>query len=157
MKVLLGKDDGRVGGEITFLYELQHGLELTSHAAQCELLCGIPRPIVERAAHVASLSRSHNLAEVQLRLHDTLHGRKVGRGDADLQRAEEVARAFVQWDLHSVRNDPASASDLHIGLRAILAHGETSRHRGQVRRMANTQARNGERARGHVRSEEESA
>jgi DNA mismatch repair ATPase MutS len=99
MQVLLGKEStSRVEESITFLYKLRYGLELTSHATQCELLCGISSEIVERAAYVAQLSREHNLHELQLRIQDELQGGCDGR-DEELKSAEDMARAFVQWDI----------------------------------------------------------
>lgn len=99
IQVLLGKVEPRRTDEsITFLYKLRYGLELTSHAEQCELLCGIPHSIVDRAAYVAQLSRDHNLQELQLRIQDELHHNQA---DQDLQRAENIARAFVHWDLRA--------------------------------------------------------
>jgi DNA mismatch repair protein MSH5 len=104
MQVLLGNDPARLKEEITFLYKLRYGLELTSHASQCESLCGIPAAIVERAAFVAQLSRDHNLKELQVRIRDDLQGQEQeSLRDADskahLERAESIARAFIQWNL----------------------------------------------------------
>lgn len=99
MQVLLGKKNtSRLEESITFLYKLRYGLELTSHATQCELLCGIPSEIVDRAAYVAQLSREHNLHELQLRIHNEVQGESQD-SDEELKSAEEMARAFVQWDL----------------------------------------------------------
>lgn len=46
---------------VVYLYKLRPGLELKSHATQCEKLCGLPQPIIDRAAYVARMSRSHEL------------------------------------------------------------------------------------------------
>ena len=114
MQVLLSKKSTRLDEEITFLYKLRYGLELISHATQCELFCGIPHSIVERAAYVAQLSRDHNLSELPLRINDALQdqehieGEKGGVKSAlELQREERMARAFVQWDIEA---DEATAA-----------------------------------------------
>jgi DNA mismatch repair protein MSH5 len=111
MQVLLGRDASRLGEEITFLYKLRYGLELTSHATQCEVLCGIPHHLVERAAYIAQLSREHNLNELQLRIQDALQ-EEASPASEDLsketmQRFENIAREIVQWDIET---DEAAAA-----------------------------------------------
>jgi DNA mismatch repair protein MSH5 len=99
MQILLKEGtNSRLEERITFLYKLRYGLELTSHAAQCELLCGIPQKIVERAEYIAQLSRDHNLQELQMRIQDGMQ-EDVQESDQDLRQAEELARAFVQWNI----------------------------------------------------------
>lgn len=117
IQVLLGKMNPRRTDEgITFLYKLRFGLELTSHAEQCELLCGIPRSIVDRAAYIAQLSRDHNLHELQIRIEDELTQKAhKGQADQDLQRAEDIARAFVQWDLRA-EEETAEEHGEHLSL-----------------------------------------
>lgn len=97
IQVLLGKvETRRIDEGITFLYKLRYGLELTSHAEQCELLCGIPRSIVNRAAYIAELSKEHNLHELEIRIQDEL-----SRSTQDLIKAEGIARAFVEWNIRA--------------------------------------------------------
>ncbi|UZJ53372.1 hypothetical protein CBS101457_002692 [Exobasidium rhododendri] len=131
MQVLLGSDATRLKEDITFLYKLRYGLELTSHATQCEILCGVPPSVVERAAYVAQLSRDHNLGELQLRIQDAMQSQDRPRDDdknssQDLQWAERVARAFVQWDLNAdeanaARNGEDASLDPLRRLSTILA------------------------------------
>lgn len=128
IQVLLQKTESyQIDEGITFLYKLRYGLELTSHAEQCELLCGIPASIVDRAAYIARLSRDRNLQELQIRILDKssqkCHHIEVGQ---NLQRAEDIARAFVRWDL---RADEEAAQDFgedpsldpYVRLRDLLA------------------------------------
>lgn len=109
MQILVGQDAADLDSNITFLYKLRYGLELTSHASQCELLCGIPEDIVKRASYIAQLSRDHNLQELRLRIADSL---EVEDEDDMLSKAERVARAFVQWDIRADALTAFSSDDL---------------------------------------------
>lgn len=93
--------------DIVFLYKLRHGLELSSHASQCEKLCGMPQPIIDRAAYISQLSLKHNLKALEVGIRsDLCQGRSSGQdhdqsGAQAMRRAEAVARAFASWDIEA--------------------------------------------------------
>jgi len=54
----------RPGDKITYLYRVAKGLARHSHAAKCAELCGLPRPVVERAQIVTDLYTKHELGRL---------------------------------------------------------------------------------------------
>lgn len=122
MQVLLGSRLSQSNEEIVFLYKLRYGLELTSHAAQCELLCGINPQLVGRAEQIADFSRKHNLDQVALEIADDVAEECVQskelHSQQNLQKAEGIARAFVRWNLE--QDEETSDSHTLSKLASIL-------------------------------------
>ncbi|KZV85507.1 hypothetical protein EXIGLDRAFT_255658 [Exidia glandulosa HHB12029] len=50
MRVMLVREEGADG--IVYLYKVAPGLSLESHAAKCAAVCGLPKPVVDRAQYV---------------------------------------------------------------------------------------------------------
>ncbi|KIJ64516.1 hypothetical protein HYDPIDRAFT_40260 [Hydnomerulius pinastri MD-312] len=82
------------GEKITYLYRVAPGLSLSSHAAQCAAMFGLPHRIVARAQYVSELLAEHELGKL-------LEEQMTGEERLDLQAADEVARRFLEWDLTS--------------------------------------------------------
>ncbi|KAG9315778.1 DNA mismatch repair protein mutS [Chiua virens] len=82
------------GENIMYLYRVAPGLSLSSHAAQCAAMFGLPRRIVDRAQYVSELLAKHELGIL-------LEEKVTDEERLDLQTAEEVARRFLEWDLTS--------------------------------------------------------
>ncbi|KAF8442923.1 DNA mismatch repair protein MutS [Boletus edulis BED1] len=82
------------GEKIMYLYRVAPGLSLSSHAAQCAAIFGLPRRVVARAQYVSELLAKHELGKL---LEENMTDEEL----LDLQAAEEVARRFLEWDLTS--------------------------------------------------------
>ncbi|KAG6377088.1 muts domain V-domain-containing protein [Boletus reticuloceps] len=82
------------GEKIMYLYRVAPGLSLSSHAAQCAAMFGLPRRVVARAQYVSELLAKHELGKL---LEENMTDEEL----LDLQAAEEVARRFLEWDLTS--------------------------------------------------------
>ncbi|KAI9573599.1 DNA mismatch repair protein MutS [Boletus coccyginus] len=82
------------GEKIMYLYRVAPGLSLSSHAAQCAAMFGLPRRVVARAQYVSELLVQHELGKL-------LEEKMTDEERLDLQAAEEVARRFLEWDLTS--------------------------------------------------------
>ncbi|KAH8104687.1 DNA mismatch repair protein MutS [Cristinia sonorae] len=77
---------------ITYLYRVQKGLWLNSHAALCAEIFGIPRAVVRRATYVSHLLSRHEIGQL-------LDEEMDEAERAELGQAEDVCRRFLAWDL----------------------------------------------------------
>ncbi|KIJ17739.1 hypothetical protein PAXINDRAFT_175534 [Paxillus involutus ATCC 200175] len=82
------------GEKIMYLYRVASGLSLSSHAAQCAAIFGLPHRVVSRAQYVSELLAEHELGKL-------LEEQMTDEERLDLQVAEEVSRRFLEWDLTS--------------------------------------------------------
>ncbi|KAF8332768.1 uncharacterized protein EI90DRAFT_2918244 [Cantharellus anzutake] len=91
-------DDGN-NVNIHYLYRVAEGLSMTSsHATKCALLYGIPRRTVARAEYVSDIVSHHHI--------DALLDEEMTETEKiDLEHAEEVCRAFLEWDLENGDED----------------------------------------------------
>jgi DNA mismatch repair protein MSH5 len=85
-------DDDSLGTEVTYLYNLRPGRSSESFGTQCAAMNGVPAAIVERASQLSQLAlKGEDLVRVCA---------GVGKEEEeDLERAETVARRFLEWDL----------------------------------------------------------
>ncbi|GAA5864913.1 hypothetical protein JCM3774_004270 [Rhodotorula dairenensis] len=80
---------------LTYLYRLRPGLAVSSNALACAGLFGIPTEVLRRAAYVTECVSTFRLDKLLLKSVDEMDpAEKV-----ELQEAEEIARAFLAWDL----------------------------------------------------------
>ncbi|PWN39892.1 hypothetical protein IE81DRAFT_368712 [Ceraceosorus guamensis] len=116
--------EGQEGGNVTFLYKVASGEALDSQVASCARAAGLPPRLVDRARYVAELAAASDLdrllldEEELLEAHDDAsvssltssargkfpaaalrEGMVKRRAEAD--RAEEIARKFLEWDLEA--------------------------------------------------------
>ncbi|GAA5933957.1 hypothetical protein JCM10213_008486 [Rhodosporidiobolus nylandii] len=98
MEVLIADEGdpktGKEGGTeaLTYLYRLAPGLTISSHAASCALLFGLPTSVVERASYITHLLSTFSL--------DTLHSEQLTEKEKkEVREGEEVGRRFLEWDL----------------------------------------------------------
>ncbi|KZT60301.1 hypothetical protein CALCODRAFT_492631 [Calocera cornea HHB12733] len=103
---------------ITYLFRVAPGLALTSHAARCALLQGIPRRVVERAEHVTRLVAQDDIDQI---LNEALSEHER----VDLESAQDVMKRFVAWDLGKW-NTEDDLPDLKTELRGILGMHEAA-------------------------------
>lgn len=83
---------GGDGTEVTYLYNLRPGRSSESFGTQCAAMNGVPMPIVERASQLSRLAvQGEDLVRICAGL-----GREE---EEDLERAEAVARRFLEWDV----------------------------------------------------------
>ncbi len=88
---------GQSATQVTYLYNLRPGRSTESFGTQCAAMNGVPAPIVERASQLSTLAaKGEDLVSVC-----AVGGREE---EEDLERAEVLARAFLQWDLADVRD-----------------------------------------------------
>ncbi|KZO96953.1 hypothetical protein CALVIDRAFT_514241 [Calocera viscosa TUFC12733] len=97
---------------ITYLFRVAPGLALTSHAARCALLHGIPRRLVERAEHVTRLVAQDDIGQI---LNEALSEKER----LELEAAEDVMKRFLTWDLGKW-NTEGDLPDLRSELQDIL-------------------------------------
>ncbi|GAA5874385.1 hypothetical protein JCM8547_005384 [Rhodosporidiobolus lusitaniae] len=99
-----GKGKGKSGEEeekmvekeqLTYLYRLSPGLSLTSHAASCALLFGLPLSIVARASHITRLVSTFSLDELDL---EEKRGEEAERERKEVEEGERVARGLLRWE-----------------------------------------------------------
>ncbi|KAK7681541.1 hypothetical protein QCA50_015273 [Cerrena zonata] len=84
----------RPGERITYLYRVEKGLWLNSHAAMCAEIFGLPRSIVQRARYVSFLLSTHELGQ--------LLDEDMDEEERDeLREAEDVCKRFLAWDLQT--------------------------------------------------------
>jgi DNA mismatch repair protein MSH5 len=81
-----------LGTGVTYLYSLRPGRSSESFGTQCAAMNGVPAAIVERASQLSRLAqKGEDLVSVCA---------GVGRDEEkDLEHAEGMARAFLEWDL----------------------------------------------------------
>ncbi|KAF7512474.1 hypothetical protein GJ744_001409 [Endocarpon pusillum] len=83
---------GQCATQVTYLYNLRPGRSTESFGTQCAAMNGVPAPIVQRASQLSELAaKGEDLVSVC-----AVGGKEE---EEDLERAEVVARAFLQWDL----------------------------------------------------------
>ncbi|KAF9221022.1 hypothetical protein BS17DRAFT_713109 [Gyrodon lividus] len=99
------------GEKITYLYRVAPGHSLSSHAAQCAAIFGLPHRIASRAQYVSELLAEHELGKL-------LEEQMTDEERLDLQAAEEVARRFLEWNLTS--DEAAHQSGVKARLAEVL-------------------------------------
>ncbi|TCD61354.1 MutS protein msh5 [Steccherinum ochraceum] len=77
---------------LTYLFRVQKGLWLHSHAALCAEIFGIPRQVARRAAYVSRLLSQHEIGQL-------LDEEMDDQERQELSEAEEVCRRFLAWDI----------------------------------------------------------
>ncbi|KAI0076331.1 hypothetical protein K474DRAFT_1708271 [Panus rudis PR-1116 ss-1] len=109
-----GGEDGesmvKPGERITYLYRVEKGLWLNSHAAVCAEIFGLPRSVTQRATYVSFLLSSHELGQL---LDEEMNEDER----AELAEAEEVCKQFLAWDLQT---EPEVDEDVKEKLGEIL-------------------------------------
>ncbi|CAL1712854.1 unnamed protein product [Somion occarium] len=100
----------RPGEGITYLYRVEKGLWLNSHAAMCAEIFGLPRSVVQRARYVSFLLSTRELG--QLLDEDMNEGERT-----ELAQAEEVCKRFLAWDLQT---EMEGEEDVNEKLAAVL-------------------------------------
>ncbi|THH28695.1 hypothetical protein EUX98_g5476 [Antrodiella citrinella] len=108
----------RPNERITYLYRVQNGLWLNSHAALCAEIFGIPRAVVRRAVYVSQLLSQHEIGQLLDEEMDT-------QERAELAEAEDVCRKFLAWDLSG---DADGDVEVKAKLREILGKGPLTQH-----------------------------
>lgn len=103
-----GLAGGGGGAEVTYLYNLRPGRNSDSFGTQCAAMNGVPAAIVERASLLSRLAlQGEDLVKVCA---------GVEKGEVeDLQRAEAVARGFLEWDLDEGSIDRVVNDDDGVG------------------------------------------
>ncbi|KIK91641.1 hypothetical protein PAXRUDRAFT_796689 [Paxillus rubicundulus Ve08.2h10] len=99
------------GEKIMYLYRVASGLSVSSHAAQCAAMFGLPRHVVSRAQYVSELLAEHELGKL-------LEEQMSDEERLDLQVAEGISRQFLEWDLTS--DEAAHQSGVKARLAAVL-------------------------------------
>jgi len=113
-----GEDEGgenvvRAKERITYLYRVERGLWLNSHAAMCAEIFGIPRRIVKRARYVSHLLSIHEWGQL-------LDEEMSEEERADLEDAEEVCRRLLAWDFDGMESEDAGEDSVKVRLGQIL-------------------------------------
>ncbi len=106
-----------LGTEVTYLYNLRPGRSSESFGTQCAATNGVPAPIVQRASQLSRLAvKGEDLVRVCA---------GVGREEEeDLERAEGVARGFLEWDLDERGGGVEELVDPRLLLEELLGEGE---------------------------------
>ncbi|GAA6004146.1 hypothetical protein JCM10207_002453 [Rhodosporidiobolus poonsookiae] len=118
MEVLVAEENaGRAKGaeELTYLYRLQPGISVHSHAAACASLFGLPLPVVARAVSVTHLASTFSLDA--LALAPKADSAAAARERREVEEGERVGRALLEWDLDE---EVGSVEEVKERLRAVL-------------------------------------
>ena len=92
MQILIDDQADDMAEQVTYLYCLADGPSTSSFGLNCAAMCGIPQPVLDRAAELLQITLSgENLVDALTELSE--------REKEDLREAERVARRFVEWDM----------------------------------------------------------
>ncbi|GFZ44458.1 LOW QUALITY PROTEIN: hypothetical protein JCM24511_02180 [Saitozyma sp. JCM 24511] len=86
------------GAGITYMYRLRPSRCYTSYAAECALIHGIPKPVVDRAREVTELLVNFEISKL-------LDAELTPEDINELQEAEELCRRFLSWEIDEETQD----------------------------------------------------
>ncbi|KJZ71201.1 hypothetical protein HIM_09407 [Hirsutella minnesotensis 3608] len=110
MEVSVDWDAGRIEDQITYLFKLASAHSSSSFGTRCAALSGVPREVVERAEEISlHLHRGEDLR--------SFCAKASPEEEAQLERAERMARRFLEKDFDDLTNASGRADST---LKAVL-------------------------------------
>lgn len=113
LKVAGTLDSNIAGASITYLFQLCQGYGSSSLGSSCAAAHGVPQPIVERSEHLVSLLDQDEDISVPC-------AKLSASDEAKLQKAEHVARRFIEEDFHTTGGHRMTSHDLRHTLARVV-------------------------------------